>query len=395
MTDYLSYFIFMTYDLCGQWEFGYATEGNLRSHINKNSPVMITKAGVPANKVLVGIPSYDRNFGLNFGGFTDWAVDLEQWSLGLDPDSEEAKELQLADLPKRCPADNWPDSLDKLQSDIDSIDIEYASASYDKYFSYHSEWIKDNTNDSLEKFMWVDGRKYMDYKLTMDKADGGSGNCACTEMTVIQGQLGQGVVTITYTVRDEDGFYNTIQNDYGVLKDWKSVIDAAVPNITALQTAMLGSFTEMRLGVMDTSGADIATAYSPPSFMIADTTEQMKNITKIGKEQKKAGDIEKVSFILDIISVANVARAALVVDHASNVVLSVYDIIKDPYSAPFDIFGLPMGADASVVGKCSKATSTKAAAFWNAMTEGTLKSFSKEVWANGKIVQDIVKACKA
>ena len=65
--------------------------------------------------------------GLNFGGVTDWAVDLQQWNLGVDTGSEEAKDLQLADLPKGCPSDNWPDSLDKLQASIDSIDVECRS----------------------------------------------------------------------------------------------------------------------------------------------------------------------------------------------------------------------------------------------------------------------------
>ncbi|CAI7660857.1 unnamed protein product [Penicillium crustosum] len=89
-------------------------------------------------------------------------------------------------------------------------------------------------------------------------------------MTVKKGQPAQGVVTITYTVRDEDGFYNVLQNDYGILKDWviwlkkaanddikvpnlKSVIETTVPNITTLQAVILGSFTEMRMGATDAS----------------------------------------------------------------------------------------------------------------------------------------------
>ena len=54
-----------------------------------------------------------------------------------------------------------------------------------------------------------------------------------------------------------------------------------------------------------------------------------------------------------------------------------------------------MGADASIVGKSAKNTFSKAAAFRHAMSDGTLKAFSKEFQANDKIVQDIVKACKA
>ena len=57
------------------------------------------------------------------------------------------------------------------------------------------------------------------------------------------------------------------------------------------------------MGAMDATDADIATAYSMPVFMIADTTEQMKNITKTGKEQKKADDDAKISFILDMVSI--------------------------------------------------------------------------------------------
>ncbi|KFY44344.1 hypothetical protein V494_01528 [Pseudogymnoascus sp. VKM F-4513 (FW-928)] len=73
MHTYVDYFIYMTYDYHGQWDAGHhysvdgCYDGNcLRSHVNKtetrNSLVMITKAGVPANKVLVGITSYGRGF---------------------------------------------------------------------------------------------------------------------------------------------------------------------------------------------------------------------------------------------------------------------------------------------------------------------------------------------
>ncbi|KFX94292.1 hypothetical protein V490_04414 [Pseudogymnoascus sp. VKM F-3557] len=73
MQKYVDYFIYMTYDYHGQWDAGhqYSVEGCpggncLRSHVNKtetrNSLVMITKAGVPASKVLVGITSYGRSF---------------------------------------------------------------------------------------------------------------------------------------------------------------------------------------------------------------------------------------------------------------------------------------------------------------------------------------------
>ncbi|KAJ0164046.1 Killer toxin subunits alpha/beta [Colletotrichum tanaceti] len=73
MSELLDYIVYMTYDLHGQWDAGnkWATPGCptgncLRSHVNRtetmNTLVMITKAGVPSNKVLVGVSSYGRSF---------------------------------------------------------------------------------------------------------------------------------------------------------------------------------------------------------------------------------------------------------------------------------------------------------------------------------------------
>ncbi|CAI7630226.1 unnamed protein product [Penicillium glandicola] len=585
---HVSYFIYMTYDLHGQWDYNnaYADEGCptgdcLRSHVNKtetlNSLAMITKAGVPASKIFLrsqlwhdrpnlhwshvqirgafdvstaeagtctntsgyisnaelnpildGVNASDTGYmgrtwydedsasdimvygtqgeittwvaymsddtkearidwikGLNFGGVTDWAIDLQDWNLGVDPDSDEAQDIDLPDLPTGCSSDDWPDNLEDLRDNINSIALgcraqavvwvlikilpdildNYQSAAdnYDEYFKYYAEWVRNGIDDSLSLFMWNDGKNYMDCKWT--SASDGSGDAACTEMEVPEGQPGQGEVVITYTLRDEDGFYDALEADYGIEKDWivwedtyadpenaltcpscpnltkdcppctghgvtyhnwpikaadddidipnlKDIIDTAVPNITALQDVILGTFIQMRIGAMDASDEDIATALSMPVFMIADTTEQMKNITKISKEQEEADHEAKISFILDIVSivlmiipfageavdaiggVANVAHAAYVIGEAGNAALSVYDIVKNPSSAPFAILGLVMGADASVVGKASKSTFTKAAAFRKAMTDDTLSSFNQEFRANDAIVQDIIKACQ-
>ena len=73
MSELLDYIVYMTYDLHGQWDAGneWASPGCptgncLRSHINRTETMsaltMITKAGVPSNKVLVGVSSYGRSF---------------------------------------------------------------------------------------------------------------------------------------------------------------------------------------------------------------------------------------------------------------------------------------------------------------------------------------------
>lgn len=75
----VDYIIYMTYDLHGQWDYGSkwsnpgCPSGNcLRSHINMtetvNSLSMITKAGVPAAKIIVGVTSYGRSFKMTTKG---------------------------------------------------------------------------------------------------------------------------------------------------------------------------------------------------------------------------------------------------------------------------------------------------------------------------------------
>lgn len=75
ISDVVDYIVYMTYDLHGQWDYdntyanpGCPTGNCLRSHVNLTETEfalsMITKAGVPASKVVVGIASYGRSFGM-------------------------------------------------------------------------------------------------------------------------------------------------------------------------------------------------------------------------------------------------------------------------------------------------------------------------------------------
>ncbi|CAG8961706.1 hypothetical protein HYFRA_00006246 [Hymenoscyphus fraxineus] len=69
----IDYIVYMTYDLHGQWDAGNPNAYDqcdsgrcIRSHVNltetRNSLAIITKAGVPNNKVFVGEASYGRSF---------------------------------------------------------------------------------------------------------------------------------------------------------------------------------------------------------------------------------------------------------------------------------------------------------------------------------------------
>jgi GH18 family chitinase len=75
ISDVVDYIVFMTYDLHGQWDWdnpngsdGCDGSSCLRSHVNETETAiafsMITKAGVPNNKIFGGVASYGRSFGM-------------------------------------------------------------------------------------------------------------------------------------------------------------------------------------------------------------------------------------------------------------------------------------------------------------------------------------------
>jgi chitinase len=75
ISDVVDYIVFMTYDLHGQWDWdnpngsdGCEGSSCLRSHVNETETAiafsMITKAGVPNNKIFGGVASYGRSFGM-------------------------------------------------------------------------------------------------------------------------------------------------------------------------------------------------------------------------------------------------------------------------------------------------------------------------------------------
>ncbi|KZL68189.1 killer toxin alpha beta [Colletotrichum incanum] len=291
MAEVLDYFIYMTYDLHGQWDHsnkfanpGCPTGNCLRSHVNltetENALSMITKAGVPASKIFVGISSYGRSFrmtdpecdgpmctftgtpkisdaepgqctgtggyngtqgngrtdwaaymddvtkanrvkwikDLNFGGTTDWAIDLAGWFEG--PPTLEDLEKKIDEVPSHCRNMALVKILyDRLEKAI--TEYNEVSKDYDDKFGWYAEWVKDAIDAQLDEFLAIGrgkGLKYMDCTWETRK-NKGSGPC---EEATLQYDLGlnPGPRQVVFKMRDEDGFYKALLEETGIQKEW-------------------------------------------------------------------------------------------------------------------------------------------------------------------------------
>jgi len=182
---------------------------------------------------------------LNFGGTTDWAIDLARHFEG--PSKKDGSsnggwsDFKAEDL--TCNSEDWPTSLEKLASSIDSINAncrgmalmsilvkdliaavdEYkdVSENYDDAFGWYADWVKDSIDDRIEEFLAPGrgkGLKYLDCEWSSSKGKD-KGRCDETWPPVAAGG-GNGPRNVWYSMRDEKGFYKALADEAGIQKAW-------------------------------------------------------------------------------------------------------------------------------------------------------------------------------
>ncbi|EEP79268.1 conserved hypothetical protein [Uncinocarpus reesii 1704] len=348
IAKYVDYFIYMTYDLHGQWDVdnkwaipGCETGNCLRSHINKtethDAMAMVTKAGVEARQLVIGVTSYGRSFrmndpscsgpfctfagdknhsmayfgpctetrgyianaelndiirvhgsysivksyidkdsdsnilvygrpgevdwvaymdgdtkanrikwikGLNFGGSTDWAIDLENYSNnedGDDSDDGDGSDDQAGDDDLTCPPDKNPGTLERLADKAGSLysgcvnlfamDILYSqlvdnlslfqsnSEGYDDKFGWYAKWTKEQIQPRIDGFMELgDGKglKYFDCYWAYPGDD--ETKDSCVDMPRIW-EADRGW-SIRYDLVDKKGFFDALAAEVGIDESW-------------------------------------------------------------------------------------------------------------------------------------------------------------------------------
>ncbi|POR35820.1 Killer toxin subunits alpha/beta [Tolypocladium paradoxum] len=391
--------------------------------------------------------------GLNFAGTSDWAIDLQEFTGdspgdgdnsggGLDIDLDHLKKLGCD--PTMNPG-NMQALLDKI-NDIPGI-------------------CHDHINDRLIDFMkFGDGKgnKYFKCHWTYQNVDE-SGPCAGMPHFWDY----QVSYSVGYELTDENGFYDALNTELGIEKNWvkfgqrdepyscdttgddywrqgqpthpcrriyhkrsgfpmrgdknaikvgdpKAVIEAAMPNITALQTTILAAYGEVALKIYRRGGedgdeSDPAVAASMPIFQLEEAVENMKEIKDIGEKAQAEKKKNLIVLILGIVllvipfvgetlgplvgSAAQVARIAMLISEVGNAALTIADIFQDPTSAPFAILNLVVGGGGGADKLSKPAAFQKASKVRDALKATQLAKFSQSSRDKDALVQKLVKTC--
>ncbi|TDZ17905.1 Mutanase [Colletotrichum orbiculare MAFF 240422] len=206
----------------------------------------------------------------------------------------------------------------------------------------------------------------------------------------------------TYTQKRE-GF--PMQGDDVEVPNPKEIIEAALPGIDSLSTVVASTYFGMATESHTAEEEDILISVAMPVYMLQSGIESMKEVKKIGAEVQKRDQERLIVMVLSIVlmvipfvgealgavfaSVAWVARLALLIGEAGNVALTVYDIVKDPASAPFAILGMlvgPMGLPS----KGERVAFKQAGDTRRALKSGDLKLFGTEFVAKDTKVQNFL-----
>lgn len=270
----------------------------------------------------------------------------------------------------------------------------------------------------------------------------GSGGGPCDEQNPVGNVPArqQGMVFISYTMRDEDGFYNALLADYGIEKDrvkwvdhssyvfpcacpggvptncadgqmssgfhWsnyprkvdddskidvanpKSVVDAAIPNTDDLAYVMLDTYLRMRVRALDAEDVDVTTAFSMPVFMLQDAADQMETIKEIGADVKEGKKRELIMNILMIVfAVIPFAGKAAAAFGGASLITRGALIIGEAGTIALsivDIVDNPASAPFAILGVLGSAAAVRAAG-------GTRKAFSEAAEARRALGADQIK----
>jgi hypothetical protein len=277
------------------------------------------------------------------------------------------------------------------------------NGNYDDKYNAYVRYVKDQTPQQLKAFMNPHdgpGNKYFDCDVSeADRGHTGRSSPCNPNLTI--DSTHNTILTITYTLRDHDGFFAELLKTYGITEDWvkfgdyteqaicgtrgcpisgirrtynnvpqaadsytvpnpKDIIEGGLLGFDRVSDTIVGYILQQRFNQYIGVPADTIQVLEIPITMFAQATEAMGTVANIGQQEE---DAEKKQLIITIVSailfalplvgeglgaasgaiVASVGRIIALVGAVGNAALSIYQIYEDPASAPFQILGILTG----------------------------------------------------
>ncbi|KAH7028766.1 uncharacterized protein B0I36DRAFT_349766 [Microdochium trichocladiopsis] len=428
---------------------------------------------------------------LKLGGTTDWAIDLQTWHEAVAGDTSGGENIygkvvectatfnSLDALELSASAGSVPPSclpiylLETLTTELDHIIATYEDTNnnYEGKFAHYADYVASLVDPKLN--VWMDnfnydetekkglGNKYFNCKYKSALASGWEYEGPCPVPSRAMQQGGQGDPehdpeswTITYTLRDEQGYKKALSDDLGISPDWivwgsrdrgvphvcerptlctdqyhqylngnfprkaqqitvtdpKTIWDSAMANIGGLRDQFAAAILSVSLGLYDPKHdpMEAAIALAVPVQMLAQARQSMEQVKEIGGEIEEREKKEHILLIvtivlmvfpfvaeigLEIAGLATMARLAMIAGEIANGALSVIDIMEDPSSAPMAIMGMLLGAAGAGKGKTLETNMEEAVKTKNLMDAGAVAKMGNTFKIMDDKVREISKSC--
>lgn len=358
---------------------------------------------------------------LNFGGVSDWAVDLQTEGKA---NREGGLDIEGFDLSRKCELKEY-DDLDGVITDADKSSGECvamnaigvlekmlvnsmsgyddAAAGYDEYFPYYRSFMHSTLGGRLLALTLYDDQPiagFFDCYYTEGEVgkreDAAKYDCKDPPHEYMQSY------TFFWELRDRDGLNKTLA-DQGIDLDWvefgeqripfrcqqgtggtgmcfnydkvhwgfpkakenfevpnpKAVVDEARKNFDTMMSEYDEMYTMIGLDTFAGSPADAVEVLAMPIFLLEDAVEAMKEVKRLGQEEKNRQEkdfilkiVEAILFLIPFVGAAigslgragaMMARMLMAVEALGSSGLAVYELVENPELAPVAILTMLLG----------------------------------------------------
>ncbi|KAK5652624.1 hypothetical protein OQA88_10217 [Cercophora sp. LCS_1] len=357
---------------------------------------------------------------LNFGGVSDWAVDLQKdGKAGSEGTEIEAMDLSypcelkeyenlddvIKDADKSSPQCIAMNAINALRKMLDGSMSGYddAASGYDDVFGFYRDYMHDTLDERL-RGMTLDGEKplaaFFDCFYTKGeigkRQDASKYDCKNPPNAYMQSY------TFFWELRDKDGLNKTLSNE-GIDLDWvefgehrwkfrceatsggtgtcmnfdkvhwgfpkgkdnfdvpnpKAVVDEARKNFDTITEQYDNMYMMLGLDTFSGSPADAVEILAMPVFLLSDAVDSMKEVKKIGQEERERRKkelilkiLEGILFLVPFVGAAigglgrvgaGLARMLMAVEAIGSGGLGVYSLVENPEMAPVAILAMVLG----------------------------------------------------